>query len=77
MKNEAARLLVIGVGVNGALCARALCTAGCDVTVLARGARYEVIRDRGIVIEDQMTNHRSVTRIPVIAFESYGATGAG
>jgi len=66
MQNEAARLLVIGVGVNGALCARALHTAGCDVTLLARGARYEAIRDRGVVIEDPMTNQRSVIRVPVI-----------
>jgi 2-dehydropantoate 2-reductase len=66
MKRENARILVIGAGVNGSLCATRLHTAGFDVTVLARGQRYEEIRDAGIVIEDPMTKKRSVTRVPVI-----------
>jgi len=65
MKRENARILVIGVGVNGSLCATRLHHAGVDVTVLARGKRYEELRDAGIVIEDPMTNKRSVTRVPV------------
>jgi 2-dehydropantoate 2-reductase len=66
MKRENARILVIGAGVNGSVCATRLHHAGFDVTVLARGKRYEELRDAGIVIEDPMTKQRRVTRVPVI-----------
>jgi 2-dehydropantoate 2-reductase len=61
-----ARMLVIGAGVNGSVCAAGLRNAGMDVTVLARGKRYEQVRDEGIVIEDPFKNKRSVTKVPVI-----------
>jgi 2-dehydropantoate 2-reductase len=60
------RILVIGAGVNGSAIASALFTAGMAVTVLARGDRYEQVRDEGIIIEDPFKNTRSVTRVPVI-----------
>src|SRR5271157_5587381 len=66
MKTDNARILVIGAGVNGSICAVGLCKAGIDVTVLARGRRYEDIRNDGIVIEDSFKNTRSVTKVPVI-----------
>lgn len=66
MDKENARILVIGAGVNGSLCATRLHDAGVDVTVLARGKRYEELRDEGIVIEDPMTQKRSVAKVPVI-----------
>jgi 2-dehydropantoate 2-reductase len=61
-----ARILVIGAGVNGSICAVGLHTAGFDLTVLARGKRYEEVRDGGIVIEDPFKNTRSHTKVPVI-----------
>jgi 2-dehydropantoate 2-reductase len=63
---ENARILVIGAGVNGSVCAAGLFNAGIDVTVLARGKRYEELRDEGIVIEDPFKNKRSITKVPVI-----------
>jgi len=66
MKMKNARILVIGAGVNGSVCASGLYTAGIDVTVLARGKRYKELQDDGIVIEDPFKNTRSVTRVPVI-----------
>ena len=66
MVMDNARILVIGAGVNGSICAAALHTAGFDVTILARGKRYEEIRDGGIVIEDPFKNVRSSTKVPVI-----------
>jgi 2-dehydropantoate 2-reductase len=66
MNMDSARMLVIGAGVNGSVCARALRNAGMDVTVLARGKRYEEVRDEGIVIEDPFKHQRSVTKVPVI-----------
>jgi len=66
MVTDNARILVIGAGVNGSICAVALYTAGFDVTVLARGKRYEELRDGGIVIEDPFKHTRSQTEVPVI-----------
>ena len=66
MKTENVRILVIGAGVNGSICAVGLYNAGVDVTVLARGKRFEEIREAGIVIEDPFKNTRSVTKVPVI-----------
>jgi 2-dehydropantoate 2-reductase len=66
MSVENARILVIGAGVNGSVCAAGLYNGGVDVTVLARGKRYEELRDQGIVIEDPFKQKRSVTRVPVI-----------
>jgi 2-dehydropantoate 2-reductase len=61
-----ARILVIGAGVNGSICAVGLHNAGSNVTVLARGKRYDEIRDGGIVIEDPFKNTRSQTEVPVV-----------
>ncbi len=65
MATDNARILVIGAGVNGSICAVGLYTAGFDVTILARGKRYEEIRDGGVVIEDPFKNTRSHTEVPV------------
>lgn len=61
-----ARVLVIGAGVNGSVCAAALHNAGIDATVLARGKRCEDLCDKGIVIEDPFKNTRSVAKVPAI-----------
>jgi len=59
-----ARILVIGAGVNGSVCAVSLHNAGIDATVFARGKRHEELRDQGIIIEDPFKNTRSVTKVP-------------
>ena len=66
MNKDNVRILVIGAGVNGSICAAGLHNAGIDVTLLARGKRYEEIREGGIVIEDPFKKTRSVTKVPVI-----------
>jgi len=60
------RMLVIGAGVNGCVCAAALHRAGYDVTVLARGKRLEQLQERGIEIEDPLKGTRTVTHVPVV-----------
>jgi len=62
-----ARILVIGAGVNGSICAAGLCNAGINVSVLARGKRYEELRTDGIIIENLLQHKRSITKVPVIA----------
>jgi len=66
LTTENARILVIGAGVNGSICAVGLHDAGFNVTVLARGKRCEELLREGIVIEDPLRKTRSVTRVPVI-----------
>ena len=66
MSGDKARILVIGAGVNGCLCACALSEAGEDVTLLARGARLEAYRKDGIVIEDPLRKTRKTYRLPLV-----------
>ena len=60
------RILVIGAGVNGSVCAAALRRAAFDVTVLARGKRLEELTASGIEIEDPLKGTRTVTQVPVV-----------
>ena len=66
MDKDPARLLVIGAGVNGSICALGLQRAGFDVTLLARGQRYEELRSGGIVIEDPFRNTQTTTHVHLI-----------
>jgi 2-dehydropantoate 2-reductase len=66
MDRDNARILVIGAGVNGSICAVGLYQAGVDVTLLARGKRFEEIMDQGIIIENPFKNTRTVSRVPII-----------
>ena len=60
------RILVIGAGVNGSAVASNLFTGGVNVTVLARGKRYDELSTEGIVIENPFNQKRTVTHVPVI-----------
>jgi 2-dehydropantoate 2-reductase len=66
-KKQDSRILIIGAGVNGSICAVWLFKAGFDVTLLARGNRYEELVEQGVVIQDPFKATRSVTRVPVIS----------
>jgi len=49
------------------VCAAALANAGINVTLLARGKRYDQLQDAGIIIENSLRHTRSITKVPVIA----------
>ncbi len=66
MASDNARILVIGAGVNGSICAERLLARGMDVTVLARGARLAEIQTNGIVIENPLNGKRRVARVRAI-----------
>jgi len=66
MSTENAKLLVIGAGVNGSAVIIKLVGAGLDAKVLARGKRYEEIKNEGIIIEDPFNHKRTITKVPVI-----------
>lgn len=59
------RILVIGAGVIGSLCAARLSDTGHDVTVLARGQRYSDLLEHGIVLENASTGRKTVSRTRV------------
>ncbi len=66
MATDNARILIIGAGVNGSICAVGLYEAGFNVTLLARGQRYADLQANGITIEDQFKQTRTVTHVPLI-----------
>jgi 2-dehydropantoate 2-reductase len=56
-------ILIYGAGVIGTLYAARLRESGRRVTVLARGARLRDIRNYGLVLEDVVSGHRSITQV--------------
>ncbi len=64
-RNE--RILIIGAGVNGSVCAEALHKSGTNVTVLARGKRYENIKNNGIIFENPVNHQQNIIKVPVIS----------
>ena len=66
MGRENPRVLVIGAGVNGCAVATYLFRGGVDLTVLARGQRYEELCREGIIIENPFNRKRTITKVPVI-----------
>jgi 2-dehydropantoate 2-reductase len=66
MSMDKPKILIIGAGVNGSATATELFSGGVDVTILARGKRFEELRAEGIVIENPFNQKRTVTRVPVI-----------
>lgn len=61
------RVLVLGAGVLGSYLAHSLIKAGNDVTMLARGKRYEQIIDKGLVIRHYFQKKTTVDMIDVIS----------
>jgi 2-dehydropantoate 2-reductase len=66
MAIDDARILVIGAGVNGSVCAARLFERGVDVTVLARGKRFAEIESNGIVIENPFSQKRRVAKVRAV-----------
>jgi ketopantoate reductase len=60
------RILFYGAGPLGSLMAARLVEVGHDVVVLARGQRLADLRQHGIVLENDQTGEREVTRVDVI-----------
>ena len=67
MENDKPRILVIGAGVNGSVCAARLHAGGVDVTVLARPQRVAVLERDGIIIENPFNQRRTIGKVPLIS----------
>jgi len=61
------RLLVYGAGNIGSLYAARLAQSSHDVAILARGTRFEQIRQHGIELEDGVSGQRATTSPEVVA----------
>lgn len=59
------RVLVVGVGVIGSYLTHALCAAGNDVTVVARGAWANTLREHGLAIH-HYAQHRTTMDHPLV-----------
>src|SRR5208337_1438941 len=66
MTTDKARILVIGAGTNGSVCASRLFANGAAVSVLARGKRYEQVKTDGSIIENPLNKERTTLKVPVI-----------
>jgi 2-dehydropantoate 2-reductase len=60
------KTLIYGAGPLGCLYAHRLFQARKDVTILARGAQAEFIRENGVVLVDGFTGERESSRVPVV-----------
>ena len=60
------KILIYGTGVIGSIYAAKLFEAKNDVTLLARGKRYESLQQNGIIIKEQLTGGKIMVHIPLV-----------
>jgi 2-dehydropantoate 2-reductase len=60
------KILVYGAGPLGSIFAARLHAAGHAVRLLARGRRFEELRQYGVVITDVISNQTTVTQVPLV-----------
>ena len=59
------KILIYGAGVIGCIYSAKLHNAGLDITLLARGKRYHILKQNGIIINDVLTRKQMVCHIPL------------
>lgn len=60
------KVLFFGAGPLGSVYAHLLHQSGGDVTVLARGERYEWLRENGLVLVNEITGQKDSSRVNVV-----------
>ena len=60
------KILFYGAGPLGSVYAHLLHEAGLDVTVLARGARYDWLSENGLVLRNELTGESACSRVAVV-----------
>lgn len=60
------KILFYGAGVIGSIYSAKLYKGGIDVTLLARGKRYESLKQNGVIINDVSRGEQVVSKIPLI-----------
>jgi 2-dehydropantoate 2-reductase len=66
MASDHTRILVIRAGVNGSICAAWLSRSGVDVTVLTSGKRIAEIETNRIIIENALSQERTIAQLRAI-----------
>jgi 2-dehydropantoate 2-reductase len=61
------KILIYGAGVIGSIFAGKMSDKAYDVTVLARGARYDEIKTNGIILRNSMNNNILRAKVSVIS----------
>ena len=59
------KILVYGAGVIGSIYAARLYDANGNVTLLARGKRYEILKQNGVIIKDVLTGKQTISNVPL------------
>jgi len=65
-KENTMKILIYGAGPLGSLYAHRLHQAGKDVTILARNERYRYIKEHGIVLVNEYTGKKEISKISVV-----------
>jgi 2-dehydropantoate 2-reductase len=59
------KILIYGAGVIGSIYAALLHEAGPYVTLLARGKKYEYLKQNGVTIKEAVSGKRTVSKVPL------------
>jgi 2-dehydropantoate 2-reductase len=59
------KILVYGAGVIGCIYSAKLFSAGADITLLARGERYEHLKQNGIILNDVLSGKQVQCKVPL------------
>ena len=59
------KILIYGAGVIGSIYAARLFEANGSVTLLARGKRYETLKQNGVIIKDISTGKQTISNVPL------------
>ena len=60
------KILFYGAGVIGSVYAARLYQSHVDVTLLARGKRYETLKLNGVIIKDVLTGKQTTNNVPLV-----------
>lgn len=60
------KILIFGAGIIGSVLASKLHDAGIDVTLLARGERFDSLKKNGIIINDILNKTKNISKVPLI-----------
>lgn len=68
------KYVVAGAGGTGGILGAALCKAGYDVTLIARGEHLHKIREKGLVVHDLQDDTRETYRVAACTEEEFAGT---